>query len=108
MMRRVLVQVDEVTHAAWKARAFVEGRSMSELARRLIEDAVLEGQGGVTVADGRDAGSSPGASPRPSSSVSAAVHTPVVRAHMKKHRPAVECPTRVVEGVCPDCGQVVG
>lgn len=37
----MLVQVDEGTHSAWKARAFSEGRSMSDLARQLIEAAVL-------------------------------------------------------------------
>lgn len=46
MKRRVLVQVDEGTHVAWKARAFAEGRSMSDLARQLIESAVLTERGG--------------------------------------------------------------
>lgn len=41
MKRRVLVQVDQGTHDAWKSRAFSEGRSMSELARDLIERAVF-------------------------------------------------------------------
>lgn len=56
-MKRVLVQVDEGTHVAWKARAFSEGRSMSELARDLIERAVLTGrdQGRRGVAVGLDA-----------------------------------------------------
>ena len=31
----------------------------------------------------------------------------IVRPHMKKNRPAVECPTRWPSGVCPDCGQTV-
>ena len=31
----------------------------------------------------------------------------IVRPHMKKHRPAVECPERVVAGECPLCGTVV-
>ena len=31
----------------------------------------------------------------------------VVRAHMKKDRPAVQCGTRVAAGVCPDCGTIV-
>ena len=31
----------------------------------------------------------------------------VVRPHMKKNRPAVECPERVVAGECPLCGTVV-
>ena len=30
-----------------------------------------------------------------------------VRPHMKKNRPAVECPTRWPSGVCPDCGQTI-
>jgi len=30
-----------------------------------------------------------------------------VRAHMKKHRPAVQCPTLIDEGECPDCGTIV-
>ena len=45
MKVRVLVQVDEGTHVAWKERAFAEGRSMSDLARDLIERAVLTERG---------------------------------------------------------------
>lgn len=38
-------------------------------------------------------------------SVPPAKDNQTVRPHMKKNRPAVECPTRVyVDGVCPDCG----
>jgi len=33
--------------------------------------------------------------------------SPSVRAHMKKHRPAVQCPTLIDEGECPDCGTIV-
>lgn len=41
--------------------------------------------------------------------VSPGVQTEVVRSrpHMKRGRPAVECPTRWPAGVCPDCGQVI-
>ena len=33
--------------------------------------------------------------------------SPSVRAHMKKHRPAVQCATLVEAGECPDCGTIV-
>lgn len=47
MKRRVLVQVDEVTHAEWKRLASEKGMSMSEVARRLLESYVRkEGRGG--------------------------------------------------------------
>ena len=36
-MKRVLVQVSEETHLAWKMVAKSKGMSMSELARKLIE-----------------------------------------------------------------------
>lgn len=36
-VKRVLVQVDEVTHGEWKRLASDKGMSMSEVARRLLE-----------------------------------------------------------------------
>lgn len=36
-VKRVLVQVDEVTHGEWKRVASGKGMSMSEVARRLLE-----------------------------------------------------------------------
>jgi len=38
MKKRVLVQVEEDTHAKWKSEADRRGMSMSEIARRLIEN----------------------------------------------------------------------
>lgn len=111
MKRRVLVQVEEGTHAAWKARAFSEGRSMSELARDLIERAVLTGRGASVASGGsvRRALGDGGADRPRSVSADAAATVPVVGgAHMKRDRPAVECPGRVfVDGVCQECGKAV-
>ncbi len=54
MKRRVLVQVDEGTHVAWKERAFSQGRSMSDIARELIERAVLTERAGGSGSAGSD------------------------------------------------------
>jgi hypothetical protein len=47
MKKRVLVQVEEDTHAQWKSEAERRGMSMSEVARKLIENFLKrEGQSG--------------------------------------------------------------
>ncbi len=121
------MQVSEATHADWKRVASERGVSMSEIARGLIEEAVLEETGGAARKDlvsrshagtaggslGDGADLAPASSPHaPVSSSAAALAASVpgvsiVRPHMKKHRPAVECPTRWPSGVCPDCGQTL-
>lgn len=84
-----------------------------EVVFRLFEGALTErGEAvakvpeGVAVQDGKSQeGSLPGRAPRSVSVPSEADNGPMrARPHMKKGRPAVECPTRVWHGVCPDCG----
>ena len=94
-MKRVLVQVSEATHADWKRVASERGVSMSEVARALIEREVVPGKRVMAAAV-----SVPADAP-------AKVGGVVTKgpAHMKAHRPSVECPCRVfVDGRCQECG----
>jgi hypothetical protein len=98
MTKRVLVQVSDATHADWKRAASERGVSMSEVARALIEREVVPGKRVLAVAP---------AAVTPSAVAATVPGVGIVRPHMKKNRPAVQCETRWPSGVCPDCGQTV-
>ena len=111
----VSVRIDSALRDALVREAGEEGRSMANMLERLLSERY---QGGLAErAAGVPQPERPVESPSPAGAVrSASPSEPVatvpgmgavVRPHMKRHRPAVECPTRWPSGVCPDCGQTI-
>ena len=101
-------RVEEVASSERRSFAnMVEVLLLAALAGR--DGAVAKVPEVVAVQDGKSQEVLPtGRASRPASVVPAAVHDVPMRPHMKKHRPAVECPARVpAGGVCPECGAVV-
>jgi len=105
------VRIREFVAAPVAERAASENRSFANMVEVLLLAALTErGQrtNGALESGGADS-TTPSSVPR-SVSADVAATIPgvqIIRPHMKKNRPAVECPVRVVAGVCPDCGEVV-
>ncbi len=130
-------RIDSGLRDALALRALAESRSVSNMAEVLLEAALTErGVGDAThllrpAAEARVAPAAPrSVSPADvelmaetgrrakeisdrqavtAADVAATIPgVSIVRPHMKKNRPAVECPTRWPSGsACPDCGQTV-
>jgi len=94
------------------ALAVSERRSFANMVEVLLLGAL---DGGLAGAGGTVGGNAGRERLRSSEAVAAPMRgsappvpaSPSVRAHMKKHRPAVQCATLVDEGECPDCGTIV-
>lgn len=105
------MRIDSGLRDALVREAGSEGRSMANMLERLLSEryaavAPMRSDGNRAVPEVLVEKGFPPAPTLPSERPSRnGLTTTAVRAHMKRTRPAVECPSRVfVDGVCVECG----